>query len=324
MIAGGGGHTGHAYTVSQFLAGRAVLGYIIPRGDRYSREKLFGLGRIYEVYKPIPPTGGYAGSLHKFIPALIDSLKIPFREYDAVVCYGSNHCIAPSLVSKLFYGKPLILVESPVRIATPSKAVRILNPFADYVLVSWREQAGFYRRSIVVGPLYEEPRYRIRDEGYILVITGTQGFPELVEAVLRLPVEKAVVQTGRDNPGKYRGVKPGWVFFDYDPDLGRWMAGAALVITHFGRTAIDASLGYGKPTIIVPNPRWIMGHGATLMDAVALSRKINAVLLPRPDSLTPKLLKSVMVKPPRPPRIINGARVIAWMLEKIAGGNRDW
>ncbi len=316
MIAGGGGHTGHAYTVSQFLRGRARLGYIIPRGDRFSRGKLEGFGEVYEVYKPVSPTSSYLSSMHRFIPAVIDSLKTPIKMYDVVVCYGSNHCIAPSLVSKLLHGKPLVLVESPVRIVTPSKAIRMLNSFADYVFVSWREQKRLYRKTIVVGPFYEAPKYKPYHGGYILVVTGTYGFPELVEAVLKLPVEKAVVQTGRDDPEKYRKIKPGWVFFDFDPDLGHWIAGAELVISHFGRTPVDAALGYGKPVVIVPNPRWI--HAASLMDAYYLSRKINAVLLPSPDRLDPELLRKILNNPPVPSKMINGAKILAEALIKIA------
>ena len=85
------------------------------------------------------------------------------------------------------------------------------------------------------------------------------------------------MQTGRINPEPYKRKHPDWIVFDYDPDFGRWLAGAKVVITHFGKTAIDAVLSYRKPTIIVLNPEWKYTVGEK--DAEILARKLNALLI---------------------------------------------
>ncbi len=293
LVAGGGGHTGHAYIFAQKLVERYDLSFIIPRGDKYSRLKLWKLGEIYEVEKPFQPTSTYSENLYKLVKAFIDSIRIPWKKHGLVICFGSNHCIAPIVTAKL-HGLKTILVESPMRVVSQSKTYKYLKYFADYILVSWREQLRYYPlgKTLVIGPYYEEPRYKPYDGDYILVTTGTYGFPELVEAVLKLPLEKAVIQTGRDDPVKYRVRKPEWIFFDYDPDLGRWIAGASIVISHLGRVVIDSIYAYCKPVIIIPNPRWV--KGATIRDAVMIAYKTGSVLLPSPYRLTINIVREAM------------------------------
>ncbi len=321
LVAGGGGHTGHAYTVAQFLKGRAELSFLIPRGDYYSMQKLRGLGEIYWVTKPFEPTTGYIEDIHRMARAFIESIRIRFNDYDAIACFGSNHCIAP-ITTAWLRGAKTILVESPVRIHTPSKTIRLLKYIADYIVVSWPEQRRFYppHKTIVSGPLYEKPKYPPSNKGYILVTTGTYGFPELVEHIVKLPLDNVVVQTGRTvDPSRYRGIRPGWVFFDYDPDLSKWIAGADIVISHLGRTIIDAVYAYCKPVVIVPNPRWI--RGAPVYEAVALARKTRSILVPRPEQLTIDIIEEAR----RRKRIIericretpNGARVVAELLLRV-------
>ena len=58
------------------------------------------------------------------------------------------------------------------------------------------------------------------------------------------------------------------------------------MITHFGKTAIDAVLSYRKPTIIVLNPEWRYSVGER--DAKILAEKLNAVLV---KEVTPKAMK---------------------------------
>jgi len=67
------------------------------------------------------------------------------------------------------------------------------------------------------------------------------------------------------------------VVFRFTRDFGRWLAGARVVVTHFGQTAVDAALTYRKPTVIVYNPEWKTAAG--IGDARFLARKLNAVLV---------------------------------------------
>ena len=99
--------------------------------------------------------------------------------------------------------------------------------------------------------------------------------------------------------------------FRFDTDLGHWIAGARLVITHLGKTALDAALTYRKPLIIVPNPRWTR-HGAGLEDAKFLAEKLNAVLV-EPKDLSAEVLDEAIREAVKrePPIYPNGARELA-------------
>ena len=65
--------------------------------------------------------------------------------------------------------------------------------------------------------------------------------------------------------------------FRFDPDFGKWLADASVVISHLGKTVIDAALTYKKPVVIVPNPEWSLTAG--WKDARILAEKVNAVLI---------------------------------------------
>ncbi len=303
FIASGGGHTGHAYIVAEALREKGWrVGFIVPCGDRFSYTKLGGLGPIWCVLKPVEPGESYASGLHRFLAALAETVFIR-AEPRIVVASGSNHSLMPSIYYAL-RGRPLILIESPVRIATPGKTIRILYPLSYTVLLSWPEQKNMYPRGVYVGPLYEKPRYPVSDDGYVFVTTGTTGYPELVEKMLRLPIEKAVVQTGRDPPEKYMRRRPEWVFFGYDPDIGRWLSRAHVVVSHFGRIVLEAALTYRKPVVIVMDKPEKIRYAATPLDAARLAKKLNAQLLPHtasPEEIMDAIRIAEKTRPPRYP-----------------------
>ncbi len=306
IIASGGGHTGHGYVVAEALREKGVeMAFIIPRGDAFSRSKLTGLGEIYEVLKPVEPGQGYLANTHRFAAAAVETLRLGLRPR-IVVATGSNHSLAPSIIYRL-RGSLLVLIESPVRIATPAKTVKLLYPMAYTVLLSWPEQKRMYPRGIHVGPLYEKPRHPIRDEGYVFVTTGTAGYPGLVERIMELPIEKAVVQTGRDDPARYRARRPDWVFFSYDPDIGRWLSGASVVVSHFGRVVLEAALTYRKPVVIVMDEPEKIRHAATPQDAIELARRLNAILLPHTASPGEIMWAIEAARKRRPPHYPYGA-----------------
>ena len=232
-----------------------------------------------------------------------------------VVSTGSNHSIAVALAGAL-HGARVVNMESSVRFVKPSRAYRLLRSVAWLNVVQWPEQCGFGGRPVLAGPFYEEPRYRSRDEGYVLVTTGTYGYRELFDELLTVPV-RIVLQTGRVDPTPYRAKRPDWTVFDFDPDIDRWIAGATLVVTHLGKTALDAALAYRKPVIIVHNPRWSR-HGAGPLDAQAFARRIGARLA------TPRQVRRMLEnedipswEPPPPPA--DGAKLLA----EILTGRRD-
>ena len=312
IIASGGGHTGYGVALAQRLVEKGVdVEFIIPRGDRWTRSKVERYGRVAaETTKFMGPRTPLWKGLLKAPAAVLEASRSISSDYDVVVSTGSNHSIAAALAARL-KGIPVISIESSVRFTAPSRAARILRRFARITALQWPEQKKLIPEGVVVGPLYEKPEHKPYDGGYILVTTGTYGYKKLFDALLRIDEEHVVLQTGRVDPRRYKEARPEWTVFDYDPDLGRWIAGARVVVTHLGKTAIDAALTYGKPVVIAPNPEWTL-HGAGLRDAEKLAEKLNAVLLP-PDKLTPdKLLEAIREAEKRkPPRHPDGAGRLA-------------
>lgn len=310
LTASGGGHTGYAVALAQRLAGRAEMLFLVPEGDRWTASKVEGFGRIVFTRKARGPRD----PLWKAVPGLLKAgwqslWRVP-RSYDVFVSSGSNHSVPPALAARL-KGLKLVNIESSVRFTRPSMSARVLKPFSHLTVLQWPEQEEILPGGVVVGPLYEEPLYEPRDEGYILVTGGTYGHKLLFDLVDRLGMERVVLQTGRVDPGPYREKHPEWRVFDFDPDFARWIAGASIVVSHLGKTVIDAALTYRKPVVIAPNPEWRLTAG--WRDAEILAEKLNAVLL---KDLEPGALEEAIEEARRrsPPRYEDGARNLAEIL----------
>ncbi len=311
VTASGGGHTGYAVALAQRLFGKVELKFIIPEGDLWTKSKVIKYGEVIEVPKPRGPRDSL-WTLVKGMPrALAKSLNSMPRS-KIFVSSGSNHSIAPALIAKL-KGSYIYNIESSVRFTSPSRSAKLLSYISDVTVLQWNEQLRILPRGRVYGPLYELPEYEIRNEGYVVVTGGTYGFKKLFDIVSELNLKKVVLQTGRVNPGLYKSRHPEWIVFDFDPEFNKWIAKADIVISHLGKTVIDAVLTYRKPTIIVPNPEWRLT--ASIKDARILARKLNAVLI---EDLTVKALEEAldMAKRVKPPTYPDGAQKLA---EEILG-----
>ncbi len=276
ITASGGGHTGYAVSLAQRLSGEVDLCFIIPEGDSWTYSKVSKYGSVYEVVKLRGPRDSWVKLITKAPKAFIQSLSKVKSGVKVFVSTGSNHSVPPAIISKL-RGAYLINIESSVRFTRLSSSVKLLRRFADLTVLQWEEQRRLIPEGIVVGPLYEKPEYEIRNDGYILVTGGTYGHKKLFDAVLKAGIENVVLQTGRVDPEPYKRARPNWRVFKFDPNFGRWLAGADVVVTHLGKTVIDAALTYRKPTVIVPNPEWRLTAGYE--DAEYLARKLNAVVV---------------------------------------------
>ncbi len=316
VTAAPGGHAGYAYALGYWLSKLGLsLRFIAARGDRWARERLEPLGPVYEVTLPRRPGESSARMILRMPRTLLESLPA-VRSCRAVVSTGANLSVPPSLAGKLRRGR-LAVLECATRVTSPARATRFLSRFADLLIVQWPDQVKLFpkaRRVEAVGPVYEPPRYEPRDEGYVLVTAGTLGHPRLFEAVSRLGLERVVLQTGRVDPEPYQRRHPGWTVFQWTGDIDRWIAGAHVVVTHLGITAMKAALGYGKPTVIVSSP-----HIPTPeRDARLYAERIGAVYLERvePRALE-EALKRAVENPPRrvPSGAERAARLVAELLE---------
>ncbi len=329
LIASGGGHTGYAIAIAEelvnVLSGEPIV-FIVPRNDYWSISRIIKrIGRVGKKYivvehvvKPRKPLEPWRIFIVRSPRALYDSFRVFERVRELVsivICTGSNHSLYPSIVSKLFYGKKVFCIEAVDRIITSSKTVKILYEFLGIpIFIHWSEQKRNYPRGLVTGPVYEKPLYKPRDEGYILVTTGTMGNKKLFDLLLNTSLENVVVQTGRINPEYILKHKPGWKVFRFDPDIDKWIAGATLVISHQGLTVVEAALAYRKPVILAFNPD--LPSTSKYIDAWFLAKKLNSTLI-NPTEITSGKLEEIISEyvGKMPPQYYNGAKIIAKIIK---------
>ncbi|MCS7127885.1 MAG: polysaccharide biosynthesis protein [Sulfolobales archaeon] len=317
IIAGYGGHSGYAFAIIHELL---QLGFkkslvLVAEGYGFLVEKFKPYGEVVVQALPRRPGEPLYRGVHRWFKAFNQSLKLLMKhKVTAVFASGSNFSLPPSIASRIVSRAKLYTVEAIERFTKPSKAVKILGKIGATVFLHWEEQLEMYPKGVVVGPVYEPPLYEPRDEGYALVTTGTLGYKELFDAVERLGLERVVLQTGDVNPEPYINRNPRWIAFKYTSDIHRWIAGASLVITQQGLTAAISRLAYGKPTIIVWNPR--VSLGAVKNDVRIYAEKLEAPFI---DEVELHALKKAMdsVKSARK-AFSNGSRKIAeTMLKQI-------
>ncbi len=288
IVASGGGHTGHATAVAERLKEFNVeVAFAVPEGDSWTESKVSRLGPIVaSTPKFLEPEEGILVGLMRAPGAIVRSLRRVPRGFDVVVATGSNHSVATSIAAWL-KGADVVVVEATERFLGPSRALRALSPIARLVALQWEEQRAFSRRGVVVGPLLGRRAHEPWDGGYVLITAGTYGYRRLFDAAAKAGLRDVVVQTGRVDPSPYASLG-GWRAFRFEPDLEGLIAGARVVVTHFGRTAVEAACKYAKPTVLAPNPEWVwMRRPERMREAEIMARRIGAYFLP-PERVTPE------------------------------------
>ncbi|MDG6221644.1 MAG: hypothetical protein IAX21_05830 [Candidatus Bathyarchaeota archaeon] len=275
ILVGGGGHSGYAYALAQALQNKMKLSFIVPEGDILSEKRLQKFGEVKYLIKPRGPKT----STHQFIPRLaksfLESLGQPFQEFDVVVSSGSNFCVVPSIMAWM-RGVPVVSMESPVRFTKASKTARILQNFAAVTVLHWEEQKKILK-GVVVGPIVPKVEILSENKGYILVTGGTHGHKLLFKALDESNLTNIVLQTGKIDPKPFAERHPEWKVLEFTDKFQELLAGAEIVVTHFGLTALEAAVVYQKPVVIVLNPEWTRTVGAE--DAKILADKLNAVFI---------------------------------------------
>jgi len=275
ISAGGGGHTGYGYALAQSLYGKVSLRFLVPEGDILSRDRLSRFGSVDSLLKP----RGAKTPVFEFIPRLAKAFMESFNtvpyEFDVMVSTGSNFCIPPAMLAWV-NGVPLINIESSVRFTKASKTARILQHFSAITALQWEEQKKLLKKGIVVGPLLPKPEVKSWNGGYILVTGGTMGHKLLFDVVSESNLENVVLQTGQVDPEPYKRKHPEWTIIPFTTRFYELVAGADLVVTHFGSTTLEAVI-YRKPMVVVLNPEWRRTVGKT--DAETLAEKLNAAFV---------------------------------------------
>lgn len=307
ILAGGGGHTGYGYALAQRLYGKAKLHFLVPKGDFLSQKRLSQFGTVNFLLKPREAKTPTSEFIPKLAKAFIESFREVSDSFDVVVSTGSNFCIPPSLLAWL-KGTPLVNIESSVRFTKASRTALLLQPFAVITALHWAEQKRLLKRGIVVGPLFPKPQMEPWNGGYILITGGTLGHKQLFDVISESNLENVVLQTGKVNPEPYKKKHPEWKIIPFSTRFYELVAGAELVVTHFGSTVLEAA-AYRKPMVIVLNPEWIK-RTVGKPDAEIFAEKVNAVLIW--DIKLENLLRAIEeVKERKPPILEDGAKKLA-------------
>jgi UDP-N-acetylglucosamine--N-acetylmuramyl-(pentapeptide) pyrophosphoryl-undecaprenol N-acetylglucosamine transferase len=115
------------------------------------------------------------------------------------------------------------------------------------------------------------------------------------------------MQTGQVDPEQYRQKHPKWKVIDFSTTFHELVAGADIVVTHFGSTALEALI-YRKPMVIVLNPEWKRTVGRS--DAEIFAQKVNASFIW--DITVENLLKAIEeAKRRKLPDVEDGAKNLA-------------
>jgi len=308
ILAGGGGHTGFAYALAQRLKDKASMLFLIPEGDNLSYKRLSGFGKVDYIPKPRGAKTPTAEFTYNLARAFAVSMKKVTRDFDVAVSTGSNFCIPPAFTA---FSKriQIINIEGDVRFTRASLTARILQPFSAITALQWPEQKKLLKGT-VVGPLFHRPEIKPWNGGYILVTGGTLGHKQLFDAVNESNLKNVVLQTGKINPEPYRKRHPEWKIMRYSSKFPELLAGAELIVTHFGFTALE-SVVYQKPAVMVLNPEWKRTVGKR--DATIFAKKVGATFVS--DITLESLLDAIEeAKNNKIPVLKDGAKVLAEMI----------
>ena len=316
ILAGGGGHTGIAYALAQALHKRVSLSFLAPEGDSLSRERLSKFGKVEFLVMPRGPKTPAHIFAVRLVKAFMDSLGRAFHEFDVVVSTGSNFCVPPAILAWM-RGVPIVNIESLVRFTRPSKTALVLQPFSTVTALHWEEQRRFLK-GVVVGPTLSKPRVKPWNGGYILVSGGTHGHRRLFDTLSESDLENIVLQTGEISPAPYIKKHPEWEVTSFTERFHELVAGAELVVAHFGSTVLDAVV-YKKPVVLVLNPELTRTVG--IEDAKYLAKKANAVLVSEMNLET--LLEAIKeARKRKVPTLRNGAEHLANIIIKLSQDGR--
>ena len=313
LLAGGGGHTAYALALAQKLTGKCNLKIFVPEGDELSFKRLSPYGDTRFLLKSRGPKTGLVSFICNMIKAFFISMKIINRK-SVIVSTGSNFAIPPCLIAMIKGGQIINLVES-VRFDKASITTNILSRFSKLTALQWPEQKKLFPSGEVFGPMLASSPVKPYDGGYILVTGGTFGHELLFNTLDSLEIENVVLQTG-PLPRKSLAEKhPKWKIIDYSDKFEELLAGAEVVITHFGATLIESTLIHGKPTVVAYNPE--VTKGARYEDLLVIMKKTNAILFDKFDS---EILRKAIekAKKQKPPFIESGANSLAKRILSIA------
>jgi UDP-N-acetylglucosamine:LPS N-acetylglucosamine transferase len=313
LLAGGGGHTGYAYSLAEHLSGKCDLEAFYPQNDELSYKRLSKYAETKPLVLPRGPKTGMGPFVKGLATSFLHSSKLLKGKY-VIVSTGNNFCIPPSLISWT-KSNPIVNLEASVRFVGPSKTANILKRFAKVTALHWKEQKKIFPKGEVFGPIIAKPAVEPYNGGYVLVTVGTYGHLGLIQSLDSLDLKNVVVQSGSQNLEKLAVKHPTWNIFGWSDKFHEILAGADVVVTASGSTVLESAIVYKKPTIISYNPEWT--RTAKYEDILMLSKKVNGVLLEKFSHET--LMDAIeKARKQKPPEIKSGAGKLGERILELA------
>jgi len=312
ILTGGGGHTGHAYALAQALKEKGVsLFFFVPEGDSLSAKRLRKFGKVDFLLKPREPKTPTFEFVYRLIKSFVNSIVKISGDFDVAISFGSNFSIPPALIAWI-RGIPVISVDSVIRFTKASMTARLLHPISSVTALQWEEQKQLLK-GVVVGPILPRPEIKSWNGGYVLVTVGTHGHKLLIDAIAESNLPNVTLQIGDIDPKPYRDKHPEWKVITKTERFHELIAGAEVVVTHFGFTILE-TLTYRKPTVVVINPEWTRTVG--FEDAKRLAKKTNAVLV---SKITTKSLLDAIeeARKRKVPTLQSGAKRLSDIILKM-------
>ncbi len=263
----------------QLLKATGIPFFGIPAGKL---RRYFSLKNIIDIFRVI---GGLAASLY-----------ILARERPLLLFSKGGYVSVPPVIAARLLGIRVITHESD---AQPGLATRINSRFAEKILISFAESAGYFsgkirkrvvrlgnpvRRDLFAG----EKKYGLslvgcpENKKVLLVLGGSQGSAQ-INYLIRTNLDRltkacfVVHQAGRVDFRE--GRQPNYFtapFFSYE--LKHLLAAADLVVCRAGANTLWELASLGKPAVLIPLPRSV-SRGDQLLNAEIFARNGAAVVL---------------------------------------------
>jgi len=278
----------------QLLKAAGIPFFGIPAGKL---RRYFSIKNIMDIFRVI---GGLAASLH-----------ILAREKPLLLFSKGGYVSVPPVIAARLLGIRVITHESD---AQPGLATRINSRFAEKILVSFSESAGYFsdkmrKRVVQVGnPVRRElffgkKKYGRRLVGcpenkkVLLVLGGSQGSAQ-INYLIRHNLDRlakacfVVHQAGRVDFRQH--AQPNYFTAPFfDDELKHLLAAADLVVCRAGANTLWELASLGKPAVLIPLPR-SASRGDQVLNAEIFARNGAAVVLPENDTSGTRLLEIIL------------------------------
>lgn len=288
--------------------------------DRTAERRCRGAIADFETVQiPVTAWEGLAQKIRFPIQALCASERVRsvvrgFRPH-VVVGLGGHNSVAPILVGRLL-GMKTVLFESN---AKPGRAVRLLAPLADCVVVQWRRTAARLkaRRVVAAGNPVRARLFGVQRQGAarrlglsphectLLALGGSQGALALNEALygaLKLLYRKGMALqvihlTGVDHlpaaleqqANQFTSYRP-IGFLERMEDA---YAAADFVLARAGGSTLAELTALGLPSILVPYPYAAADHQRA--NAAVLAKARASVTIPQSELSVERLADTIEI-----------------------------